>query len=305
MDASAKPTAETAGRFSATARAGALHALAAYGLWGIFPLYWKLLEGIPLVETLAHRVLWSLATILLILALTGGIPAFLRLLADRRNTLLLGLSALSIGANWSIYIYAIYSHQVVQASLGYYITPLVSVGMGVVVLRERLTAFQIAAVTLAGAGVVIIAWEQRSLPAVALGLVATFAVYGLLKKRLEVSPLVGLAVETLWLTPIALAALAFTWKSSPHAFFAGPAPAALLVGTGVVTLAPLFFFNGAARRLRLSTLGFFQYLSPSLQLVLAVALYREPFTRQHLAAFGFIWAALGVYTWDSLRRRPG
>ena len=257
------------------------------------------------METLAHRVLWSLATILLILALTGGIPAFRILLADRRKASLLGLSALLIGANWSIYIYAIYSHQVVQASLGYYINPLVSVGLGVALLRERLSALQVAAVALAGTGVIIMAWEHGGLPAVALGLAASFAVYGLIKKRMEAPPLVGLAVETLWLTPIALLALAFTWKSAPHAFFTGPAPAALLVGTGVITLAPLFFFNGAARRLRLSTLGFFQYLSPSLQLLLAVILYHEPFTRQHWIAFGFIWAALGVYTWDNLRGRNG
>ena len=178
-------------------------------------------------------------------------------------------------------------------------------GLGVVLLRERLGALQMAAVALAGTGVIIMAWEHGGLPTVALGLVASFAVYGLIKKRMEAPPLVGLAVEMLWLTPIALLALAFTWKSAPHAFFTGLAPAALLVGTGVITLAPLFFFNGAARRLRLSTLGFFQYLSPSLQLVLAVILYHEPFTRQHWIAFGFIWAALGVYTWDSLRRRMG
>lgn len=282
-------------------RTGALNALAAYTLWGLFPLYWKALEGIPLVETLAHRVLWSLATILLILAFTGGLPAFRRALSDPGRARMLGLSALLIGFNWSMYIYAVYSGQVIQASLGYYINPLMSVGLGIAVLRERLSRPQLAAVVLAGLGVVLMAWEHRGPPWVALALAVSFALYSLVKKRLDVPALPGLAIETLWLSPIALGALLLTWRQAPQAFTSGIRPAAFLVGTGLVTLAPLFFFNGAARRLRLSTLGFFQYLSPSIQLVLAVILFHEPFTALHWAAFGFIWAALSVYSWDSLR----
>lgn len=285
---------------SSEARKGALFAIGAYTLWGLFPLYWKLLEGTPLVPTLAHRVLWSLATILILLAFLRSLPAFAAALRDRRKAWLLSVSALLIGANWSLYIYAVHSHQVVQASLGYYINPLMSVGLGIVLLGERLSRPQTAAVALAAVGVLLMAWEHRGVPAVALGLAVSFALYGLLKRRLEVPALPGLAAETLWLTPIALIALVLVHHGGGEAFPASPVTLALLAGTGAVTLAPLYFFNGAARRLRLSTLGFFQYLSPSIQLLLAVILYREPFTAHHWAAFGCIWAGLALYSWDGL-----
>lgn len=289
----------TSGHSSET-RQGALFAIAAYTLWGLFPLYWKLLEGTPLVQTLAHRVIWSLLTILLLLAILGGLPAFRAALRDGRKALLLAVSALLIGANWSLYIYAVYSNQVVQASLGYYINPLMSVGLGIVLLGERLSRPQIGAVVLAAAGVLLMTWEHRGVPIVALSLAVSFALYGLLKRRLEVPALPGLAAETLWLSPIALGALALIHRRGGEVLPASPVTLALLAGTGAVTLAPLYFFNGAARRLRLSTLGFFQYLSPSIQLVLAVALYHEPFTALHGAAFGCIWAGLAIYSWDSL-----
>lgn len=333
MNAPQPDSTSAAGRIGG-GHSGGLHAIAAYTLWGLFPLYWKLLEGTPLAETLAHRVLWSLVTIVLLLAVTGGLADLRKTLADGPKARMLGLTALLIGANWSFYIYAVYSHQVVQASLGYYINPLVSVGLGIAVLRERLNPFQLAAVLLAAIGVAVMAWEHRGLPLLSLGLAATFALYGLLKKRLVVAPLTGLAAETLWLTPLAavtLVALAVTPEmaspaaslgsslgtslggsqsasgSAPSAFLSSWKTALLLIGTGAVTLAPLYFFNGAARRLRLSTLGFFQYLSPSIQLLLAVVLYREPFTAMHGIAFGCIWAGLLVYSWDGIRsaRRAG
>jgi chloramphenicol-sensitive protein RarD len=281
------------------------HAVAAYSLWGILPLYWSILKGMPLPEILAHRVLWSLATIALFLAFTRGIPGFVRALRHGPTLRRLGISSLLIGTNWSLYIYAVYSGQVVEASLGYYINPLVSVGLGIAVLRERLNAFQATAVLLAGLGVSIMAWEGGGIPWLALGLAISFALYGLAKKRLDVAPLAGLGVETLWLSPLAAAVLALpalSGSASPPAFLAGPGPAALLIGTGVVTLAPLFFFNGAARRLPLSTLGFFQYLSPSIQLGLAVLLFGEAFTARHAGAFGCIWLALGIFSWDILRK---
>ncbi len=278
-------------------------ALAAYTLWGLLPIYWKALHGIPLGEVLAHRVLWSAATILLLLAALRRLPDFLRVLADRRKRQLLGLSAVLIGCNWSIYILAVYRGELVQASLGYYINPLMSVGMGVVILREKLSRIQIAAVALASVGVLILGLHHDGMPWVALGLAVSFALYGYVKKRLGVDSLTGLAIETLWLSPVA--AVYLGWLASrhvPQAFAASAGSTALLIGAGAITLAPLFFFNGAARRLPLSTLGFYQYLSPSIQLLMAVLWFHEPFTRMHGMAFGFIWAALALYTVDALRK---
>jgi chloramphenicol-sensitive protein RarD len=292
------------GSGSPNLRSGMGHAIAAYALWGILPLYWFILKHLPLASILAHRVLWSLATILLFLAFGRGLPEFARALQHGPTLRRLGVSALLIGTNWSLYIYAVYSGQVVEASLGYYINPLVSVGLGIAVLRERLNAFQAAAVLIAAIGVAIMAWEG-GIPWLALGLAVSFALYGLAKKRLDVGPLAGLGVETLWLCPIAAAVLAWpmgSGEANAPAFLEGPGSAALLVGTGLVTLAPLFFFNGAARRLPLSTLGFFQYLSPSIQLGLAVLLFGEPFTARHAGAFGCIWLALGIFSWDILRK---
>jgi chloramphenicol-sensitive protein RarD len=279
-------------------RSGTLYALAAYGLWGLLPLYWKALHGIPLGEVLAHRVLWSLATILVLIFATGRMADFRLALADRRKRYLLGLSSLLIGANWTIYILAVYRGELVQASLGYYINPLMSVGLGVALLGERLNRLQVAAVALAGVGVVFLGLQHKGLPWVALGLAVSFAFYGFVKKKVAVDSLAGLGVETLWLTPIAAGYLA--WLSTgdaPAAFIQGAKPAALLIGTGIVTLSPLFFFNGAAKRLPLSTLGFFQYLSPTIQLIMAVVWFHEPFTRWHAMAFGLIWTALALFTW--------
>jgi chloramphenicol-sensitive protein RarD len=284
-------------------RSGMFYALAAYALWGLLPLYWKALHGIPLGEVLAHRVIWSAVTILLLLAALKRLPDFLRVLADRRKRLLLLLSAVLIGCNWSIYIYAVYRDELVQASLGYYINPLMSVGMGVAILREKLSPVQILAVTLAGLGVIILGFQHAGLPWVALGLALSFALYGYVKKRLGVDSLTGLAIETLWLTPVA--ALYLGWLArhhAPQAFASAPGSTILLVGAGAITLAPLFFFNSAARRLPLSTLGFYQYLSPSIQLVMAVVWFHEPFTRIHALSFGLIWAALALYTVDAIRK---
>jgi chloramphenicol-sensitive protein RarD len=278
-------------------------ALAAYGLWGLLPIYWKALHGIPLGEVLAHRVLWSAVTIVLLLAAVKRMPDFLRVLKDPRKRLLLGVSAVLIGCNWSIYILAVYRGELVQASLGYYINPLMSVGLGVAILREKLSRTQIAAVALAALGVLILGMHHKGLPWVALGLAFSFALYGYMKKRLGVESLTGLAIETLWLSPVAAGYLAWlSWHHAPQAFAASAGSTALLIGAGAITLAPLFFFNGAARRLPLSTLGFYQYLSPSIQLVMAVLWFHEPFTRLHGMAFGLIWAALALYTVDAIRK---
>ncbi len=276
---------------------GTLYALVAYTLWGLLPIYWKALHAIPLSQVLAHRVLWSLVTIVLLLGATGRFRDFRSALANRRQRYLLGLSSLLIGANWSIYILAVYRGELVQASLGYYINPLLSIGLGVLALGERLNRVQITAVVLAGLGVLVLGWQHQGLPWVALGLAFTFAFYGFVKKKIAVDSLAGLGVETLWLVPLAIGYLVYLASGpEPQAFTEGGKTTCLLLGTGIITLAPLFFFNGAAKRLPLSILGFFQYLSPSIQLVIAVVWFHEPFTRWHAAAFGLIWTGLLLFT---------
>jgi chloramphenicol-sensitive protein RarD len=287
----------------APSRGGVWFAVAAYTLWGLLPLYWRALHALPLFEVLAHRVLWSAVTTLLVLAALRRLPDLLSLAKDRRKAWTLLLSSVLIGANWSIYILAVYRGQLVQASLGYYINPLMSVAMGVLLLRERLSRLQILAVALAAAGVLSLCLRQSGPPWTALGLALTFAGYGFVKKRLPVDSMLGLSAETLWLTPLAAGYLAWQARSgATPAFGADAGTTALLVGAGAITLAPLFFFNAAARRLPLSTLGFYQYLSPSIQLALAVLAFGEPFTRMHGIAFGLIWAALTLYMWDAIAK---
>lgn len=282
-------------------RGGIVFAIAAYALWGLFPLYWRALHAIPVGEVLAHRILWSAATVLLLLAAMRRLPDLYAAFQDRRKRWLLLLSALLIGCNWSIYILAIYRGELVQASFGYYINPLMSVGLGVFLLRERLSRLQMAAVALAGIGVILLGTHQDGLPWIALGLALSFALYGYLKKKLGVDSLIGLSVETLWLTPIAGFYLAVSAaQGAPSSLAAGPRTLGLLIGAGAVTLAPLFFFNAAARRLPLSSLGFYQYLSPSIQLMMAVIGFGEPFTRMHRISFGLIWAALALYSLDAV-----
>lgn len=293
-------------RSSPSSRGGAWLAVAAYTLWGLLPLYWRALHTLPLGEVLAHRVLWSAATTLILLAALRRLPELAALARDRRKRSTLLLSAVLIGANWSIYILAVYRGELVQASLGYYVNPLMSVGMGVFLLKERLTRLQGIAVALAASGVLILGLRQAGFPWVALCLSVTFACYGLVKKRLATEALLGLTMETLWLAPLAAGFLAWSARTGHAPAFGADAKTTwLLVGAGAITLAPLFFFNAAARRLPLSTLGFYQYLSPTLQLLLAVVFFGEPFSRLHGAAFGLIWAALGLYTWDAIAKARG
>ena len=282
-------------------RAGVLYGVLAYSLWGLFPFYWKALAGIPLWETLAHRVLWSLVTVLAALAVLRRLSAFYRAFSDPRTLAILGLSALLIGTNWSLYVLSVYTGQVLQASLGYYINPLINVGLGTLLLRERLSFRQGLAVGLAASGVLLLGWSHHGWPWLALGLAFSFAFYSLIKKRLRVEALAGLGVEALWLAPVAGVYLLLAARHGPMAFASGHASAWLL-STGPITLMPLVLFNAAARRLRLSTLGFIQYISPSIQLLVAVVFFHEPFGPLHWAAFGLIWTALALYSWESWLR---
>lgn len=270
--------------------------LGAYLLWGVFPLYLKLMSGTPSAEVLAHRVLWS-ALLLALVILAARRLASLRDIAPRTLLMLLA-SALCIGANWLLYTWAILNDHVLDSSLGYFISPLFSVLFGTLLLGERLTRPQWAAVALAAAGVAVATIERGALPLVSLGLAVTFASYGLLRNRAPVDPLAGLFVETALLAPIA----GFWLWAHGTAFGVTRHTDLLLVGFGVATSVPLMLFGFAARRLRLSTLGVLQYLSPSLVFLLALFVFREPLALARLAAFALIWAGLAVYVADGWRR---
>lgn len=283
--------------------AGSLYALLAYGAWGLLPIYWKFFGQSSPIEVLCHRIIWSLVFLGGVLWLQRRQAEIRSLLKARRSLGLLLVSATLLTCNWGLYIYGVNTDQVVETSLGYFINPLVSVLLGFVVLQERLRLGQQIAVALAAIAVGYFIWQFGAVPWIALGLAFTFAFYGLVRKIVAVAPMVGLAVETLLMAPAALVFVTY-WSAIEAGNFGSSLPLTLLfVGAGIVTSMPLLWFNNAAKRLRLSTLGFFQYLAPSLQLILGVFLYGEPFTPTHAVTFSLIWAALLLYSTTSLLQR--
>jgi len=275
----------------------------AYGAWGLLPVYWKLLGISSALEVLSHRMIWSAVFLGLILLRQGRWADLVALLRQPRRVGVLFLTAGLLSFNWGLYIYGVNSDQVVEASLGYYINPLVTVLLGFVVLKERLHPLQWLAVALAAVGVGYFVVQLGTVPWIALGLAVSFAFYGLLRKTTPVAPLVGLAVETLLITPFTLAFVSYLGITG-QGHFGQTLPLTLLfMGAGVATSLPLLWFNTAAKRLPLATLGFFQYLAPSLALLLGVLVYGEPFTPTHLVTFGCIWAALALYTVTAWRQK--
>lgn len=285
---------------SSTPQRGILLGTAAYASWGLFPLYFKAVASVAPVEVLAHRGLWSFVVLAGLVALLGRWAELRRELRSGKLLLMLAFSTLLIGANWLAFIYAVISGQVLQASLGYFINPLVSVLLGVVFLRERLRPYQMLSMALALVGVLVLAGLVGEVPWIALALAATFALYGLMRKIMPVDGLTSLTVETLAMAPIAAAYLAYLAASRPSADHDW-AMLGLLMLSGPVTTVPLLFFGAAARRLRLSTLGILQYLTPTLQFLLAVVAFREPFSHAQIVSFACIWTAVGIYTADSFR----
>jgi chloramphenicol-sensitive protein RarD len=285
-------------------RAGALFALLAFGAWGLNPVYFKAVAGIPPLEVLAHRVVWSVV-LLLPLAVAGGRwRALVRAASDRRVLRLLLLTTLLLALNWLTYIWTVASGQVLQASLGYYITPLVNIAAGVLLLGERLGRLRQLASALAVAAVLVLAWAGGGVPWIALWLAVSFGAYGFIRKIIAVESLEGLLLETVLLLPAALGWLLWLAAVGSGRFGGGlGAGELLLMLSGPVTGLPLVWFAAAARRLRLTALGFFQYLAPTGQLLLAVLAYGEPFGPPRLAAFACIWAALLLVSLDSWRAR--
>ncbi len=282
--------------------AGPLYAILAYGTWGLLPIYWKFFAQVQAVEVLSHRILWSALFLCGLLWLQRRHAEFRAVWQPQKLRVLL-LTALLLAFNWGLYIYAVNTDRVIETSLGYFINPLVSVLLGFLFLKERLDQLQQLAVALAAVGVGYFIWQFGAVPWIALALAVSFAFYGLLRKVTQVAPMAGLAVETLLITPLAIAILAYGSSTGTGHWSQGWSLNLLFIGCGVITSMPLLWFNNAAKRLKLATLGFFQYMAPSIQLVLGVFLYREPFTQTHLISFGLIWAALVLYSMASLRQR--
>ena len=280
------------------------YGVAAYGLWGFMPIYIKAVGAAPVLEVLSHRIVWALVVLVLVMCWRRGqIAAFRSLLRPGRTLAVLMGSTTAIAVNWLIYIFAVVNGRVTEASLGYFVNPLVNVLLGVAVLGERLERPVKVSVALASAGVLWLAAGAGQPPWIALGLAVSFGLYGLMRKLAPAGAVVTLAVETMLLSPLAGGYLAWALAAGRATFLSGrPWLDVLLLLAGVVTAVPLLFFAGAARRLPLTTLGLLQYLSPTVQFLLAVLVYGEPFDWTRAAAFGLIWAALAVFAVHSLRR---
>lgn len=286
---------------------GILYAFLAYGAWGLLPIYLKFFGSVSAVEVLCHRILWSAILLVIILTLQKRLKEIQKLWRSPRLLLTLLSTAVLLTCNWGIYIYGVNSDRVVECSLGYFINPLFSVLLGFFFLQERLNYWQVLSVILAALGVGNFIWDFGQVPWIAFALAFSFGLYGLLRKVTAVQPMSGLAMETLLISPIALAWVGHGAIARSGNFGQSWLLSFLFIGCGVITSLPLLWFNNAARRLQLSTLGLMQYISPSLQLLLGVFLYHEPFTRTHLISFSLIWTALAIYSSNSLlntRRKP-
>jgi chloramphenicol-sensitive protein RarD len=282
-------------------RTGMLYAATAYILWGLFPLYFKALQDIPPAEIMMHRMVWSLLFMVCVLAWRKQWSWIRKVLRQPKVLAGFAASAVILSTNWFIYIWAVNSGRVIDASLGYFINPLVNVLLGFVVLRERLRPGQWAAVGLAACGVAWLTWQGGQLPWIGLMLAASFGTYGLLRKTAALGALEGLSLETLLLFPFALGYLIALTLEGRNAFLAATASSQwLLVAAGPITAIPLLLFAAGARRIPLSVLGLLQYLGPTLQLLLGVCLYHEPFSGARLAGFAAVWGALAVYSLESL-----
>lgn len=277
------------------ARRGFWLGLGAYGLWGVLPIYFKAVDGVGAVDIVAHRVLWSVPFLFLLLFTFGGAGELRRALREPRTIGFLALTALLIAINWLLYVYTVVSGHILAGSLGYYLNPLVNVLMGRLLLKERLSWLQWAAVAIAALGVSGLAFQAMGQLWISLTLALTFATYGLMRKIAPVEATSGLTVETTLILPLALAWLAWSIAAGRPVFGTSDVETTLLLLAGVATTVPLILFTAAARRLRYSTLGMLQFLAPTLQFLIAVLIYGEAFTTAHAIAFGSIWLALALY----------
>ena len=286
---------ETSTHVDSGARQDFVLGVAAYGLWGVLPVYFKALKSIDAVNIVAHRIVWSVPVLAALLSFSGTWGEVREALRNRRVVVLLTVTALLIGGNWLLYVYAVNSGHILAGSLGYYLNPLANVLLGRIVLKERLTWLQWAAVAVAAAGISALAIGALGQLWISLTLCVSFATYGLLRKIAPVDAVAGLAIETAILFPFAAGWLLWGLATETPIFGTSQLHVVLIAFAGVVTATPLLLFTAAAKRLRYSTLGMLQFLAPTLQFLLAVSIYGEPFTSAHAIAFGAIWGALALY----------
>ena len=287
---------------------GILLAAGAYGIWGLVPLYWQFLSDVPPLEITLHRILWCSITGLVVTLARRRFWHFITVLRTRRLMAALMASSVLISTNWTIYIYCVGAHRLVEASLGYYLTPLVSIALGVAVLGEKVSRIRVAAIVLATIAVAVQAISLGGIPWIAPALALTFGFYGYVRKLTPVDSLEGLTIETCLLLPVAVPLIVWWAHEGSGAFPSALASRdALLIFTGPLTAVPLTLFAAGARRIRMTTLGFLQYLSPTITLLVATLLLGEPFTRTNVVAFAFVWTALVLVSLEgrlvSWRRR--
>ena len=280
---------------------GLFYGVICYLTWGLFPLYWKMLEHVSSVEILCHRIIWS--CVFMAVFFWGVRKMNLRQYVKKsKQYLLLLLTGSLMTLNWGLYIWAINHHYIVESSLGYYINPLFSVLFASLFLKERLNKSQKIAIVFSLIGVLYFTIDYGRFPIISLVLATSFAIYGLMKKKMGLDATAALTVETMWMAPIAFGYVAFMCYSGTSAFNSLHIPTILLlIGAGAVTALPLLWFGKSAERIPLSTLGFLQYVSPTLQLLLGVLLYGEQFTRSHIVCFACIWVGLIIYSVDIVR----
>jgi len=274
---------------------GILYALGAYSLWGLFPIYWKWLQAVPALQLIGHRIGWSFILLMIVILASRQWTKFRSTLTRRVLGVYL-IAGLLLSVNWLIYIWGVNSEHVVETSLGYFINPLLSVLLGMIFLKERLRPLQWLPIGLAASGVIYLTWTYGSLPWIALSLAFTFGFYGLVKKTAPLGSLYGLTLETGLVFLPALAYLVYVESTGQGAFgHTGIISGLLMVGAGAVTTIPLLMFASAARRIPLTMVGILQYIAPTLQLLLGVLLYKEPFTQARLIGFSLVWVALIVF----------
>ncbi|ATW23907.1 EamA family transporter RarD [Candidatus Formimonas warabiya] len=276
---------------------GIRYALAAYGAWGLLPVYWKVISAVPAVQILAHRIFWSFIFVGGLLIAQKGHHSVMHVIRTPKYMLCFLASSLLLTTNWGVYIWANNHNHMIETSLGYFINPLVSILLGMIFLKEKIEFWQIVAVLLAGTGVSYMVFEYGKFPWIALILALTFGFYSLIRKVVPVESLTGLFIETSVMTPIAFIYLIVLGAEGKEMFFsAGLKISLLLIFAGVITAYPLMWLVNGAKRLPLKTIGFCQYLAPSLMLVIGVIIYQEPFTEMHRISFSFIWSALLIYS---------
>ena len=282
---------------------GILYAIGAYLMWGLFPLYWKQLETISALQLIGHRIAWSFILLIIVVFVTRQWKDFRSALNSKTIRIYL-IAALLISVNWFTYVWAVNNGFVVETSLGYYINPLFSVLLGVIVFRERLRPIQWIPIALAAAGVLYLAVTYGSFPWIALTLAFTFGLYGLVKKTAPLSSLYGLTLETGLLFVVAIGYLVYCEFTGQGAFLhSGVKENWMMVGAGLVTVLPLLLFASAARRIPLTTIGVLQYINPTMQFLLGVLLYKEPFTHDRLIGFSMVWAGLILFWFEGLYAR--